>query len=98
MCFIATGASRGIGQAIAEQMAGEGANLILLAQRKGALEEVSLAGPTDVRTCEGSDSVVTKHPGDFFTSLAPSAYGHQACHQQLCSVFTGGRDVQEKGL
>ncbi len=36
-----TGASRGIGQAIAETMAEEGANLILLAQRKGALEEVS---------------------------------------------------------
>ena len=37
------GASRGIGQAIAEAMAAEGANLILLAQRKGALEEVWIA-------------------------------------------------------
>ena len=35
-----TGASRGIGQAIAEQMADEKANLILLAQREGALNEV----------------------------------------------------------
>lgn len=35
-----TGASRGIGQAIAEQMADEKANLILLAQREGALKEV----------------------------------------------------------
>lgn len=34
------GASRAIGQAIAETMAGEGANLILLAQREGALKEV----------------------------------------------------------
>ena len=34
------GASRGIGQAIAENMAEEGANLILLAQREGALKEV----------------------------------------------------------
>lgn len=38
-----TGASRGIGQAIAEQMADEKANLILLAQREGALNEVMLA-------------------------------------------------------
>lgn len=35
-----TGASRGIGQAIAEQMADEKANLILLAQREDALKEV----------------------------------------------------------
>ena len=37
-----TGASRGIGQAIAEHMADEKANLILLAQREGALKEVML--------------------------------------------------------
>lgn len=40
---LVAGASRGIGQAIAEAMAAEGANLILLAQRKGALEEVWIA-------------------------------------------------------
>lgn len=39
------GASRGIGQAIAEQMADEKANLILLAQREGALKEVMLLLP-----------------------------------------------------
>ncbi|KAL0025430.1 hypothetical protein WJX79_010082 [Trebouxia sp. C0005] len=38
---VITGASRGIGQAIAEAMAEEGADLILLAQRGGALEEVA---------------------------------------------------------
>ena len=38
--LVCIGASRGIGQAIAEKMAEEKANLILLAQRKGALEEV----------------------------------------------------------
>ncbi|KAL3141566.1 hypothetical protein ABBQ32_004811 [Trebouxia sp. C0010 RCD-2024] len=38
---IITGASRGIGQAIAEQMADEKANLILLAQREDALKEVA---------------------------------------------------------
>ena len=39
---VCPGASRGIGQAIAEQMADEKANLILLAQREGALKEVML--------------------------------------------------------
>ena len=41
-CYVCSGASRGIGQAIAEQMADEKANLILLAQREGALKEVML--------------------------------------------------------
>ena len=46
-----TGASRAIGQAIAETMAGEGANLILLAQREGALKEVNaLSCPTQNQT------------------------------------------------
>ena len=46
---IVTGASAGIGQAIAEQLAEHGVNLILVARRQGRLQElaVSLASRVD---------------------------------------------------
>lgn len=67
---IVTGASTGIGMAIAIQMAGQGAKLVLAARRKGRLEEVAaecrarggaaLVVPTDVSREEQSKMLVDK--------------------------------------
>ncbi|MFB3134310.1 MAG: SDR family NAD(P)-dependent oxidoreductase [Rhodospirillales bacterium] len=54
---LVTGASRGIGAAVARRFAGEGAHLILAARTQGALEELD----DEVRAMGGS---VTLVPGD----------------------------------
>ena len=46
-----TGASRGIGRAIAETLAGEGMNLALVARSRDQLESLSAALPTRSLVC-----------------------------------------------
>lgn len=52
---VVTGASRGLGRAVAEACAGEGAQLVLVARTRGALEEVDDA----VRARGGQATLVT---------------------------------------
>jgi len=63
-----TGASRGIGRAVAERFAGEGAQLVLVARTPGALEEVDdhvreISGrratlvPLDIKDFDGIDNL-----------------------------------------
>jgi len=56
-----TGASRGIGAAVAERFAGEGAHLVLAARTIGGLEEVDDA----VRAARGSATLVPVDLRDF---------------------------------
>ena len=56
-----TGASRGIGAAVAKAYAAEGAHVILVARTTGALEEVD----DDIRSKGGSATLVPMDLGDF---------------------------------
>ena len=56
-----TGASRGIGAAVAKAYAGEGAHVILVARTTGALEEVD----DEIRAKGGSATLVPMDLGDF---------------------------------
>lgn len=58
---LVTGASRGLGRAVAERIAAEGAHLILVARTSGALEEADDA----VRACGGSATLVPLDLTDF---------------------------------
>jgi len=57
---LVTGASRGIGAAVAKRFAAEGAHLVLLARTQGALEELDDA----IRTETGADEGATLVPLD----------------------------------
>lgn len=68
LTVLITGASGGIGEALAQAFADEGANLLLHSQRRGAaleqwvtargLSERALVGEADVRAPEGLDSLI----------------------------------------
>ncbi len=69
---VITGASRGIGRAVALGFAREGAHVIAIARTKGALEELD----DDIRAAGGSCSLITlnlKH-GDKTDALGPTLY------------------------
>ena len=51
--FIVTGASSGLGRAVAERLAGEGADVLAVARSADRLEELVLAYPGRVETLEG---------------------------------------------
>ncbi len=69
---LVTGASRGIGRAVARALAGEGAHVILAARRAGSLEDVD----DEIRAAGGSATLVKLDltDGDKVDALGPTLY------------------------
>lgn len=69
---LVTGASRGIGRAVAKALAREGAHVILAARREGSLEDVD----DEIRAAGGSATLVRLDltEGDKVDALGPSIY------------------------
>lgn len=69
---LVTGASRGIGRAVAVALAGEGAHLILLARTQGGLEEVD----DEIRAAGGSATLLQLDlkNGDKLDALGPTLF------------------------
>lgn len=69
---LVTGASRGIGRAVAKALAREGAHVILAARREGSLEDVD----DEIRAVGGSATLVKLDlgAGDKVDSLGPTIY------------------------
>ncbi|MFY0615468.1 MAG: SDR family NAD(P)-dependent oxidoreductase [Hyphomicrobiaceae bacterium] len=69
---LVTGASRGIGRAVAKALAREGAHVILAARREGSLEDVD----DEIREVGGSATLVKLDltAGDKIDSLGPTVY------------------------
>lgn len=69
---LVTGASRGIGRAVALALAGAGAHVVLVARTSGALEEID----DEVRAIGGSATLVQLdlRKGDRVDALGPSLY------------------------
>ena len=69
---LVTGASRGIGRAVAIGLAREGAHVVLLARTSGALEEVD----DEIRSFGGTATLVTLdlRKGDKVDALGPTLY------------------------
>lgn len=93
---IVTGGSRGIGRAVAERFASEGANVVLAARTTSQLEEVrrgigersgsALAVPCDVRSEEEVRNLVSR---------AVSTYGTIHVLVNNAGVYVGHRGVAE---
>jgi NAD(P)-dependent dehydrogenase (short-subunit alcohol dehydrogenase family) len=83
---VITGASRGIGRAVAMAFAAEGAHLILVARTAGALEEVDDA----IRTSGGSATLVPLDLRDFDALDRLGASIHQRWGRLDCLVANAG--------
>lgn len=78
--FLITGASRGLGQALAVDLAGVASSFILAARRKEHLEEttrkVSAINPRcEVQVC-GGDLSTAEGVSSFLSDIGPAALGH----------------------